>query len=79
MEFELTEEQIMIRNAARDFAHSECLPGVIERDELQKFPREQVMKLAELGVLGHDDQAGIWRCRNGYRQLCPGHGRDQQD
>ena len=42
----------MIQKAARDFAQTECLPGVIERDEKQKFPREQVMKLAELGFLG---------------------------
>lgn len=42
----------MIRQAARDFAINECLPGVIERDELQKFPREQVMKLADLGFMG---------------------------
>lgn len=52
MEFKLTEEQLMIRQAARDFAVNECLPGVIERDELQKFPREQVMKLADLGFMG---------------------------
>ncbi len=52
MEFELTEEQLMIRKAARDFAITECLPGVIERDEHQKFPKEQVLKLAELGFLG---------------------------
>jgi len=42
----------MIRKAARDFARTECLPGVIERDEHQKFPHEQVMKLAELGFMG---------------------------
>ena len=42
----------MIQKAARDFAVTECLPGVIERDEQQKFPKEQVMKLAELGFLG---------------------------
>lgn len=42
----------MIRQAARDFAVTECLPGVIERDELQKFPHDQVMKLADLGFLG---------------------------
>jgi alkylation response protein AidB-like acyl-CoA dehydrogenase len=42
----------MIQKAARDFARTECLPGVIERDEHQKFPREQVMKLAELGFMG---------------------------
>ena len=52
MEFQLTEEQKMIQTAARDFAQHECLPGVIERDEHQKFPREQVLKLAELGFLG---------------------------
>jgi alkylation response protein AidB-like acyl-CoA dehydrogenase len=52
MHFELTEEHLMIRKAARDFARTECLPGVIERDEQQKFPREQVMKLAELGFMG---------------------------
>ncbi len=52
MEFKLTEEQIMIRQAARDFAITECLPGVIERDEKQKFPYEQVMKLADLGFMG---------------------------
>ncbi len=52
MLFQLTEEQLMIRNAARDFARTECLPGVIERDDKQIFPREQVKKLAELGFLG---------------------------
>lgn len=52
MHFELTEEQLMIRKAARDFARNECLSGVIERDEHQKFPREQVLKLAELGFMG---------------------------
>ena len=52
MEFKLTEEQLMIRQAARDFANTECLPGVIERDEKQKFPYEQAMKLADLGFMG---------------------------
>ncbi len=52
MLFQFSEEQLMIQKAARDFAQNECLPGVIERDELQKFPKEQVMKLAELGFLG---------------------------
>jgi len=42
----------MIQRAARDFAQNECLPGVIERDEKQQFPREQIMKLAELGFMG---------------------------
>lgn len=52
MHFQLTEEHLMIQKAARDFAVNECLPGVIERDEHQKFPKEQVMKLAELGFMG---------------------------
>lgn len=52
MLFQLTEEQLMIQKAARDFAQNECLPGVIERDEKQQFPYEQVNKLAELGFLG---------------------------
>ena len=42
----------MIQKAARDFAQTECLPGVIERDEQQKFPKQQVLKLAELGFMG---------------------------
>jgi len=52
MQFQLSEEHLMIQKAARDFAQNECLPGVIERDEQQKFPREQVLKLAELGFMG---------------------------
>lgn len=52
MVFELNEEQIMVRDAARDFAQNELKPGVIERDENQIFPAEQVRKLGELGFLG---------------------------
>ena len=52
MDFTLTEEQIMIRDAARDFARNELLPGVIERDEKQEFPHEQIKKMGELGFLG---------------------------
>ncbi len=52
MNFNLTEEQLMIQQAARDFAQNELLPGVIERDRDQKFPHEQVKKMAELGFLG---------------------------
>jgi len=52
MDFQLNEEHLMIQKAARDFAQTECLPGVIERDELQKFPKEQVEKLADLGFMG---------------------------
>ena len=52
MLFELSEEQLMIQQAARDFAQTELKPGVIERDEHQKFPTEQIKKLGELGFLG---------------------------
>src|SRR5215204_1346056 len=52
MHFQFTEEQLMIQKAAKDFAENECKPGVIERDEKQIFPKEQVMKLADLGFLG---------------------------
>ena len=52
MNFNLSEEHIMIRDAARDFAKTELLPGVIERDETQTFPKEQIKKLGELGFMG---------------------------
>src|SRR5919202_5081635 len=52
MTFQLSEEHLMIQQAARDFAQNECLPGVIERDEKMQFPHEQVEKLADLGFLG---------------------------
>lgn len=52
MQFTLTEEQKMTRNAARHFARTELLPGVIERDEQQLFPTAQIKKLGELGFLG---------------------------
>lgn len=52
MNFELSEEHLMIQQAARDFAQNELLPGVIERDDKQEFPAEQIKKLGELGFLG---------------------------
>lgn len=52
MLFELTEEHKTIQRAARDFAREELLPGVIERDDNQIFPADQVRKLGELGFLG---------------------------
>lgn len=52
MDFSLSEEHEMIRQAARDFAQNELLPGVIERDEKQQFPTEQIKKLGELGFMG---------------------------
>lgn len=52
MQFQFTEEQLMIQQAARDFAQNELKAGVIERDEHQKFPAEQIKQLGELGFLG---------------------------
>ena len=52
MDFNLTEEHLMVRDAARDFAQTELLPGVIERDEQQHFPDELVKKMGALGFMG---------------------------
>ncbi|WP_026753881.1 acyl-CoA dehydrogenase [Sediminibacter sp. Hel_I_10] len=52
MDFSLTEEHKLIRDAARDFAQTELLPGVIERDEKQVFPQELVKKMGDLGFMG---------------------------
>ena len=52
MKFNLSEEQILIRNSAREFAKTELLPGVIERDELQNFPDNLVKKMGDLGFMG---------------------------
>jgi len=52
MDFTLTEEQLMIKQAARDFAQNQLLPGIIERDDAQEYPTEQVKQMAELGFLG---------------------------
>jgi len=52
MHFEFTEEHIAVRDAARDFAQAELLPGVIERDTEAKFPHEQIQKMGELGFMG---------------------------
>jgi len=52
MDFNLTEEQLMVQKAARDFAQNELLPGVIERDDKQIFPTDEIKKLGELGFMG---------------------------
>jgi alkylation response protein AidB-like acyl-CoA dehydrogenase len=52
MNFELTEEQIAVRDAARDFAQNVLKPGVIDRDEHQKFPVDEIRQLGELGFMG---------------------------
>lgn len=52
MIFDLTEEQLAVRDAAREFAQKELLAGVIERDTHQIFPKEQIQKMGELGFMG---------------------------
>ncbi|MEH0155877.1 acyl-CoA dehydrogenase [Limibacter armeniacum] len=52
MNFQLTEEQLAVKEAARDFAQTELLPGVIERDNAQKFPAELAAKMGEMGFMG---------------------------
>src|SRR6186713_2161910 len=52
MNFQLTEEHLSVQQAARDFAKNELLPGVIDRDTEQKFPKDQIRKMGELGFMG---------------------------
>jgi len=52
MDFQLTEEQLAVQEAARDFAQNELLPGVIERDTEARFPKEQIQKMGALGFMG---------------------------
>jgi alkylation response protein AidB-like acyl-CoA dehydrogenase len=52
MKFDLSEEHLAVRDAARDFAQNVLKPGVIERDEAQRFPAEEMKQLGELGFLG---------------------------
>lgn len=52
MDFQLSEEHIAVRDAARDFAQNVLKPGVIERDEKQQFPTEEIKQLGELGFMG---------------------------
>ena len=60
MHFTLSEEHIMIQNAGRDFVINEYLHVVIDRDEHQRFLREQIMQLTDLGFYGHDGRYKIW-------------------
>ncbi|HBK87421.1 MAG: acyl-CoA dehydrogenase [Cyclobacteriaceae bacterium] len=52
MNFQLTEEQLAVQQAARDFAQTELLPGVIDRDTQSKFPEALQRKMGELGFMG---------------------------
>ena len=55
----LSDEQTMVRDAAREFAQTELLPGVIERDELQQFP-DNLVKNGSIGFYGYYGQSKIW-------------------
>ena len=76
MNFELSEEQIAVRDAARDFAQNVLLPGVIERDETQKFPNEEDKATGRTRIFRNDGRSEIRRRRNGYCFVCFGDGRD---
>ena len=52
MNFELSEEHLAVRDAAKDFAQNVLKPGVIERDNAQRFPTEEIKQLGELGFMG---------------------------
>lgn len=52
MNFDLTEEQLAVKETAREFAQMELKPGVIERDSKMEYPKEQIKKMADLGFLG---------------------------
>jgi hypothetical protein len=55
MNFSFSEEQLMIQKAAREFAQQQCLPGVIDRDEKQIVPKEQLIAISRIRFDGYDD------------------------
>jgi alkylation response protein AidB-like acyl-CoA dehydrogenase len=75
MHFNLSDEQIMVREAAREFAQTELLPGVIARDEAQEFPDNLVKKMGALGFMGIMVSPKYGGQRYGYTYLCSYHGR----
>ena len=75
MNFSLSEEQQMVRKAARDFAQTELKPGVIKRDELQEFPDNLVKKNGSIGLYGYYGRPQVRRKRHGYDILCFNYGR----
>jgi alkylation response protein AidB-like acyl-CoA dehydrogenase len=52
MNIKLTEEQISVQGAAREFARTVCKPGVIQRDTTMQYPYDEVKQMAELGFMG---------------------------
>jgi alkylation response protein AidB-like acyl-CoA dehydrogenase len=61
MIFSLNEEQLAVKEAAREFAQNELKPGVIERDRDMVFPKEEVRKMGETWIPWNDGFARIWR------------------
>lgn len=75
MIFQLTEEQLAVQAAAREFAQKELKPGVIERDRHMTYPKEASPYDGRIGLFGHDVVSGIRRRRDGHPFLCTGHGK----
>ena len=76
MNFELTQEQKMIKKMTQEFAKDELLPNVVKRDIEKIWPKEQIRKMADLGLLGmmvEPEWGGQW---NGHYFLCNRHGGD---
>jgi alkylation response protein AidB-like acyl-CoA dehydrogenase len=69
MNFELTEEQLAVREAARDFAQNVLKPGVIERDRDQRFPAKEIKQLGELGFMGMMKKFPKWMRQ--LQSVCP--------
>jgi alkylation response protein AidB-like acyl-CoA dehydrogenase len=72
MSFKLTEEQLMIQSMVRDLAREEFAPRAMELDRTKTFPRDNLNKLAELGLMGMMGPSGVRRLRRRRRQLCAG-------
>ena len=75
MNFSLTEEQKMVRDAARGFAQTELKPGVIKRDELQEFPDNLVKKNGSIGFYGYYGRPKVRWEWYGYYILHSNYGR----
>ena len=79
MNLNLTEEQLAVRDAARDFAQNVLKPGVIERDNEQRFPADEIRQLGELGFMGMMVDPKYGGSGMDTVSYVLGHGRDQQD
>ena len=70
MNFDFTEEQLMIQQSAREFAEEAIAPSSVERDINAEFPAEIVKQLGELGFMGMMVSPDYGGCRSGYDKLC---------